>query len=96
MRALWKMAQNQKFDKIRFIFGGETRYKKDFNAFLLAKTLLEKYNCTKILDVDLLVQAIAFEIGLYQMLIENNILIKEFGIDATCKLYFLLSYIIYK
>jgi hypothetical protein len=69
---------------------GETRYKRDSNTFLLAKALLEEYNCTKILEVDLPVQAIAFETGLYQMLIEHNILIKEFGIDATCKLYTVL------
>ncbi|CAB4442178.1 unnamed protein product [Rhizophagus irregularis] len=62
---------------------GETRYKRDSNSFLSAKTLLEEYNCIKILDIDLPVQAIAFETRLYQMLIENNILIKEFGIDAN-------------
>ncbi|CAB4431449.1 unnamed protein product [Rhizophagus irregularis] len=62
---------------------GETRYKRDSNTFLSAKALLEEYNCIKILEVDFPVQAIAFETGLYQMLIKNNILIKEFGIDAT-------------
>ncbi|GBB87485.1 hypothetical protein RclHR1_13980003 [Rhizophagus clarus] len=62
---------------------GETRYKRDSDAFLSAKALLEKYNCIKILDINLPVYAIAFETGLHQMLIENNILIKEFGIDAT-------------
>lgn len=64
---------------------GETRYKRDSNAFLSAKALLEEYNCIKILDINSPVHAIAFETGLHQMLIENDILIKEFGIDATCK-----------
>ncbi|GES77469.1 hypothetical protein GLOIN_2v1847703 [Rhizophagus clarus] len=50
---------------------------KDF----ITKALLEEYNCIKILDINLPVRAIAFETGLHQMLIENNILIKEFGIN---------------
>ncbi|CAB4489589.1 unnamed protein product [Rhizophagus irregularis] len=49
---------------------GEIRYKRDSNTFLSAKVLLEEYNCMKILEVDFPVQAIAFEIGLYQMLIK--------------------------
>ncbi|RIA91080.1 hypothetical protein C1645_822564 [Glomus cerebriforme] len=43
----------------------------------------EKYNYIKILEGNLLVQVITFEIRLFQMLIENNILIKEFEINAT-------------
>ncbi|GBB87379.1 hypothetical protein RclHR1_13830006 [Rhizophagus clarus] len=64
---------------------GKTRFKRDLNAFLSAKALLEEYNCTKILDIDLPVQAVAFETGLYQIIIENNISIKECGINATFK-----------
>jgi hypothetical protein len=47
---------------------GETRYKRDSNSFLSAKTLLDEYNCIKILDIDLPVQAIAFETGLQSTL----------------------------
>ena len=77
---------------------GEHRFKRDSNAFQSAKVLLKENDCTIILEIDLPVHAIAFETGLYQMLIENGILIKEVGIDATCKLYyiyFLLVYILY-
>jgi hypothetical protein len=72
---------------------GEHRFKRDSNAFQSAKTLLKENDCTIILETDLPVQAIAFETGLYQMLIKNGILINEVGIDATCKLYYILFFI---
>ena len=77
---------------------GEHRFKRDSNAFQSAKALLKENDCTIILEINSPVHAIAFETGLYKMLIENGILIKEVGIDATCKLYyiyFLLVYILY-
>jgi hypothetical protein len=51
---------------------GEHRFKKDSNAFQSAKTLLKENDCTIILETDLPVQAIAFETGLYQMLIKHR------------------------
>ncbi|GBB93638.1 hypothetical protein RclHR1_22000002 [Rhizophagus clarus] len=61
----------------------KANFKRNSNAFISAKALLKEYNCTKILDINLPVQAIAFETGLHQMLIENNISIKKCEIDAT-------------
>lgn len=64
---------------------GEIRFKRDSNAFQSAKEWLKENNCIVIMDVNLPVQAIAFETELHQMLIKNGISINECGIDATCK-----------
>jgi hypothetical protein len=60
-------------------------YKRDENAFVSAKKWLEEHHFEIILYLEFPVQAIGFMTGLDKMIEENKILLRECGIDATCK-----------
>ena len=61
------------------------QYKRYENSFTSAQCWLSKYNYSILFVMDSSVHAIAFLTGIEKLLQEQNIIISECGIDATCK-----------
>jgi hypothetical protein len=61
------------------------QYKRYKNSFISAQHWLNEYNYSTLFIMNSPIHAIAFLTGIEKLLKEQNIIISECGIDATCK-----------